>query len=337
MNLPRPSAKTATTPADLASWLAAAYDVLLPLSKDAISPDRIPALLAITMPTLEEMRATRGDANGLSGPRACILVGKVDPLDGSEGLFAWDATSVATDDDAETTVESPAAGVPDGAPGRWRRVGASAGRVLRSTVLTGTTLAVFPGTRNYRLRMWGAGGGGGGAANGGLTAGGGGGAGAPVERFGNPLAATYTFALGAGGTGGSTAGGDGGNGGDSTFSVGGVLVTAPGGSGGKGSAAVGAGVSAGGDGGALSTNGTTNGGGCPGDNGFVAGATFASGSGGSTSIGGGGRGITGTNSTGSPPVGPGAGGGGALNDGGAGVGRAGAAGADGYGILEELS
>lgn len=121
MNLPRPSAKTATTPADLANWLAAAYDVLLPLSADAISPARIPALLAITMPTLDELRATRGDPNGLSGPRACILAGKVDPLDGGEGVFIWNVTSIAVDDDGVTTVESPAAGVPDGAPGRWIR------------------------------------------------------------------------------------------------------------------------------------------------------------------------------------------------------------------------
>lgn len=226
------------------------------------------------------------------------------------------------------------------ADGTWAAppVASSAGRLLRSTVLTGTTLASFAGTTSYRVRGWGAGGGGGGAAfTGGLTAAGAGGAGAPVERVGTAIPATWNFVLGAAGAAGAAAGGDGGDGGDFTFTDASLTVTAPGGKGGKGSAAAIGGIEAGGDGGALATNGTTNGAGAPGGYGLAIGTASASGTGGSSAVGGGGRGVVGGNSVGTAAVGPGAGGGGAVNDGGGGADKAGGAGTAAYGILEEYA
>jgi len=223
------------------------------------------------------------------------------------------------------------------------------GRLLRLTVLTGTTLAVFPGTLAYRLRLWGGGGGGGGVISAACAAAGGGGAGSYAERYGNPIAASYTFALGAAGAAGSTAGGDGGNGGDSTFSAGGVTVTAPGGKGGKGDAAGTAGATSrargGGAGGAVASNGNViNGGGAPGHPSVMVRINFAdimatSGAGGSSALGGGGgvgreRSVTST-SNGADAIGPASGGGGAIDDGTAA--RTGGTGGAGYGILEEFS
>jgi hypothetical protein len=82
----------------------------------AVLPDQAPALKAITIATLAELRATRGDAAGQLGPRSCMLAGSVDPLDGGEGVFVWDETSTATDDGTDVV---EAAGVPTG---RWRRM-----------------------------------------------------------------------------------------------------------------------------------------------------------------------------------------------------------------------
>jgi len=312
-----------------------------------IIPERAPKLRALAIGTLAELRKTPGDITGNRGPASTMLSGYKEAQDGGEGNFVWHPTS--TDADNGGVGVSGRVAVAGVKVGRWHRTSPplSTGRLLRSTVLTGTSLAVFPGTRNYRLRLWGGGGGGGGVINAACAAAGGGGAGSPVERFGNPLAATYTFALGAAGAGGSTAGGDGGNGGDSTFSVGGVLVTAPGGSGGKGDAAGTAGATSrarrGGDGGILSTNGTTNGAGAPGHPSIMVRINFVdtmatSGAGGSSAYGGGGlgheRSVT-PSAAGNAAVGPAAGGGGAIDDGTAA--RAGGAGGAGHGILEEYA
>lgn len=316
-----------------------------------ISPELVPKLRAITVATVAQLRTIDGDLSGNRGPSSCILNGTATPGDGGFGLFYWHntlqgANGAAIDDNGVTYVQVMGPSGQFKTPGAWVRQ-ANSGRLLRSSVLTGTSLAVFPGTKNYRLRLWGGGGGGGGVISAACAAGGGGGAGGCAERFGNPLAATYTFALGAGGTGGSTAGGDGGNGGDSTFSVGGVLVTAPGGSGGKGDAAGTGGATsrarAGGAGGILSTNGTTNGAGAPGLPAIMVRINFAdimatSGSGGSSAYGGGGlgfeRSVTST-AAGNAAVASAAGGGGAIDDGTAA--RAGGAGGAGHGILEEFS
>jgi hypothetical protein len=81
-----------------------------------VDPNQAPALKAITVSTLAELRATRGDAAGDRGPRACTLAGTTDPLDGGEGVFVWDQTSTAADDGVDVV---EVVGVPTG---RWRRM-----------------------------------------------------------------------------------------------------------------------------------------------------------------------------------------------------------------------
>lgn len=320
-------------------------------ARDAeVIPERAPKLRAHAIGTVAEMRKTLGDITGNRGPASTMLSGYETAQDGGEGTFVWHPTSVDADNGGKGV--NGRVQVANVKAGRWHRTSPPAppdttGRLLRSSVLTGTTLAVFAGTKNYRLRLWGGGGGGGGVVSAACAAAGGGGAGSYAERFGNPIAASYTFALGAAGAAGSTAGGDGGNGGDSTFSAGGVTVTAPGGKGGKGDAAGTAGATSrargGGAGGALSSNGTTDGGGAPGHPAIMVRINFSdimatSGAGGSSSLGSGGvgreRSVTST-SAGADAAGPAAGGGGAIDDGTAA--RAGGAGSPGYGILEEYA
>jgi len=341
VNLPRPSAKTATTPADLAAWLAAAYDVLLPLSADAISPARIPALLAITMPTLDELRATRGDPEGLTGPRACILAGKVEPLDGSEGVFIWDVTSIAVDDDGETTVESPAAGVPDGAPGRWRRHTpqippppqadiqefAEGGTWVKPAVVNGYS----PRWVRVELVPWGASGAGGDGGGGGAS-----GVGA-FECPASLLGASEVLTFGTqptGGTGGFSggAGNDGTDAPDATF---GVWLRVKGGKKGTGAGVGGAG--------GYGNMGTGGNGGNTGVAGAAGTGRAAGGGGGSNAAGGNGGPDRATTLTGGAAGGPGAtgtagadgavgetgGGGGGGGGGNTGGGTAGGAGANG--------
>jgi len=316
-----------------------------------ILPELAPKLRAITVATVAQLRTIPGDLSGNRGPSSCILNGTAAPGDGGFGLFYWHdtlqaANGAAFDDNGVTYVQVMGPNSQFKTPGAWVRQ-PNSGRLLRSTVLTGTSLAVFAGTKNYRLRLWGGGGGGGGVISAACAAAGGGGSGSYAERFGSPIAEAYTFALGAGGTGGSTAGGNGGNGGDSIFSAGGVTVTAPGGSGGKGDNAGTVGATsrarAGGAGGIQSTNGTTNGAGSPGAPAIMVRINFVdimatSGAGGSSALGGGGigyeRSVTST-AAGSPAAGPAAGGGGAIDDGTAA--RAGGAGGAGHGILEEYS
>lgn len=343
MNLPRPSAKTATTPAELATWLAAAYDVLLPLSKDAISPERIPALLAITMPTLDELRATRGDPEGLTGPRACILAGKVDPLDGSEGVFIWNTTSIAVDDDGVTTVESPAAGVPDGAPGRWIRHTpqviippppqadiqefAANGAWVKPAVVSGYS----PKWVRIELVPWGASG-----AGGGNTGEGGGGGASGVGAYEGPASlfgASEAVTVGAqplGGTGSAGVGGDGVDAPDATFGAwlrvkGGKKGLAGGGAGGAGgygnmgtggagaatggTGSTGTGRAGGGGGAGGSGNGGSGGNGGPDRATTLTGGVGGAGAGGAAmsgavgELGGGGGGAGGAGGTGGSPNG----------------------------------
>lgn len=203
-SLRRPTAKTATSPAELSGVLASFYDTLLPLSQDAISPDRVPALQAMGMPSLAAMRSIRGDAAGLSGPRACILVGKVSRLDGGEGIFIWDASSTTRDDDTNT-IESPAVGVPPGAPGRWRRVVASLPPNVQTFGADGTWTKPTNGTPTWvriELVPWGASGGSGSRADvtgAGVASGPGGAGGAsgasvfegPASLFGATEAVTF--------------------------------------------------------------------------------------------------------------------------------------------------
>jgi len=321
-------------------------------ARDAeIIPERAPKLRGHAIGTLAELRKTLGDITGNRGPASTMLSGYETAQDGGEGTFVWHPTSVDADNGGKGV--NGRVQVANVKVGRWHRTSPPAppdttGRLLRLTGLTGTSLAVFPGTKSYRVRIWGGGGGGGGVISAACAAAGGGGAGAPAERAGTSIPSTWNFVLGAAGAAGSTAGGDGGNGGDSTFTSGSGTVTAPGGSGGKGDAAGTAGATSrarkGGAGGAASTGGSVfNGGGAPGLPAHMVRITFGdtmatSGSGGSSSLAGGGlgheRSVT-ASAAGNDAVGYAAGGGGAIDDGTAA--RAGGVGGPGYGILEEYA
>ena len=186
--------------------------------------------------------------------------------------------------------------------------GPTAGRFLRSTLLTsGTSFVTGVDTETIRIRVQGAGGGGGGCTSVASAAAGagGGGAGAYAEKVLDVLANTaYTYAIGAAGTGVSGAAGN--NGGSTTFTVGGTTVTAPGGTGGPiGTAATTLVARAGGAGATVATNGDVNQAGPPGEYGVVlitATPILASGAGGDSVMGAGGLGIVavgnGNNATG---------------------------------------
>lgn len=207
------------------------------------------------------------------------------------------------------------------------------GALLRVIVLTGgASLAKSVGCTRARVRLVAGGGGGAGAATG-VTVGGGGAAGGYAELFTLTIPATWTYAIGPAGTAGSGSPTNGGDGGNTTFSDGVTLVTAFGGGGGKvgtfplqGAAAT------------ISTNGTINGSGNPGDVPRNPGLNSGGGQGGSSLLGGaGGRVVLASSAAnnGSPGTGYGAGGsGGCVITAGNAVGGPGTAGVV---ILEEYS
>lgn len=214
------------------------------------------------------------------------------------------------------------------------------GRFLRTTVLTtGTTFTTGIDTNTIFVRMVGGGAGGAGCTSvaAAASAGGGGGAGGYAEKtFAVTPNTAYTYAIGAAGAGASGAAG--GNGGDTTFAVGGTTVTAKGGTGAVVATATAAvNAYAGGVGGTVSTNGDVNSSGQPGDPGvqfLVATPVVASGNGGDSPFGAGGKGITAVGN-GNNAIGFGAGGGGAAT--GASTVRTGGSGTAGVIIVDEYA
>lgn len=318
---------------------------LTPMQDAIEAPDRIlpveaPELRGQSIGTRDEARKTRGSADGNRGPRAMTLAGYETPLDGGEGVFVWDATSTAADDEGTTTLMVVGVAV-----GRWVRARlypAQTAAVLAIRYLTaGTSVAATAGTRRAWARLWGGGAGGGGVAGapaGAVNIGGGGGAGSPAEFWTTTIPANWTYAIGAAGAAGSNVGGAGGNGGNTTFSDGVTTVTAPGGTGAAGDNTGGAAahVNNGGPGGAVSTNGTVNGTGADGGHAVhLAAAQAYSGAGASTSMADGGASVFGASFAGNAGRAPGAGGSGAI-DKGTGVGRAGGVGGLGGIILVEF-
>lgn len=81
-------------------------------------------LKALSIGTLAELHKTIGSADGIAGPRVCMLAGQLAPLDAGCGLFVWDPTSVLADNAATAasafTVANP--GRATTATGRWRRM-----------------------------------------------------------------------------------------------------------------------------------------------------------------------------------------------------------------------
>lgn len=224
--------------------------------------------------------------------------------------------------------------------GGGKKIAPAAGRLLKTTVLTaGVTFTTGVGTGNLVVRMVGGGGGGAGCTSvaAAASAGGGGGAGGYAEKlFAVTPNTNYTYAVGAAGTGAS--GALGGNGTSSTFTVGGTTVTAFFGTGAPvATALTTVSAYAGGTGGAVSTSGDLNSSGQPGDPGMtilVATPIVASGNGGSSPFGAGGKGITAVGN-GNNAIGFGGGGGGAAT--GASAVRTGGNGSAGVIIVDEYS
>ena len=182
------------------------------------------------------------------------------------------------------------------ATGAVKIASSGTGRWLKTTVLTGgTTFLTGPATTSIFVRLVGGGGGGGGCTSVASAAGaaGGGGAGGYAEKtFTVTPNTNYTYGIGSGGTGVSGAGGN--NGIGSSFTVGGVTVSALPGSGAPvATAATTLTARAGGLGAGLSTGGDVNGAGQCGDPGvvlIVATPIVCSGQGGSGPFGAGGLG-----------------------------------------------
>lgn len=221
---------------------------------------------------------------------------------------------------------------------------AATGRYLGTTVLTsGTSFTTKPATTSIFVRVQGPGGGGGGVAlnaAGNGTCAGGGAAGSYAEKTFTVTGNTaYTYAIGAAGAAGASGGGTGGNaGGASTFTVGGVTVTAPSGLGGTflGTNTTHR-IALGGASGAIATNGDANQGGMAGRVGviIVAGVTGVGGGGGESTFGTGGaeRITTGAGAVG---LGFGSGGSGALSLA-SGAAAAGGAGTPGVIVVDEYA
>jgi hypothetical protein len=161
------------------------------------------------------------------------------------GLPAWGGGPMTTEGDIiyEGTLGVPER-LPLGTAGQVLAVGSgipawttpTGVQVTQDFVSSGTQTYITPTDALYlRVRMVGGGGGGGGFANTGSTGGCGGGGGAYVEHIVvGPLASTYTYSLGAGGTAGAAANtGTAGSGGNTLFS-GGSLVAGGGAGGGNG-------------------------------------------------------------------------------------------------------
>jgi hypothetical protein len=226
------------------------------------------------------------------------------------------------------------------ATGAQKTAQSGSGRWLRTVILTsGTSHVTGPQTTNLFLRMVGAGGGGGGCSSlaSAAAAAGGGGSGAYAEKtFTVTPNTAYTYAIGVGGTGVSGAAGN--NGTSTTFAVGAVTVTAPGGTGGPlATAAITLTARAGGAGGTIATNGDLNSTGSPGIGGYiliVTGNIGGSGKGGDSQFGSGGIGIVAAGA-GSNATGYGAGGGGSLT--GASAARAGGNGTQGVIVIDEYA
>jgi hypothetical protein len=223
-----------------------------------------------------------------------------------------------------------------------RSISPSLGRLIKVNVLTSGTGATFTtsaSTNSIMVELVGGGGGGGGCSSvaSAAAAAGGGGCGGYAKKYFSVTPNTgYTYTVGAAGNGSSGAAG--GNGTASTFAVGATTVTANLGTGGPlATATVTTGTGfAGGDGGAVSTNGDVNGAGAPGGAGIMTAVTplGASGCGGSGLYGKGGLALVAAGA-GNNAAGFGGGGGGSLT--GASAARAGGNGVGGVIIVYEYT
>lgn len=314
------------------------------LSGTTVTPGRKNTLITAGAPTTTDVVLAPGSATvrnvktlTIRNQHASSSCGiTVQQTDGTTVAELYRYTLLA----GETLLYNEAQGfiVLDAAGGQ--KVGARAGRYLRTVILTtGTSHTTGPETAKIVVRMVGGGGGGGGCTSvaSAAAAAGGGGAGAYAEKtFDVAPNTAYAYAIGAAGAGSSGAAG--GNGTASSFTVGATTVTAPGGTGGpQAVAAVTLTARAGGAGGAIATNGDVNGGGAPGGYGvvlIVATPIVASGEGGSGPYGSGGLGLVAVGN-GTNGVGFGAGGGGSAT--GASAVRTGGNGTGGVIVVDEYA
>lgn len=220
------------------------------------------------------------------------------------------------------------------------QISPGSGQFIRNTVLTtGTTFTTQQNTNTIKVRMVAGGGAGGGCtsvASAACAAGGGSGGSYLEATLAVTPGTTYTVAIGAGGVGVSGAGG--GTGGNSTLVVGSTtLLTNGGNGGGAATATTSLTVASGATGSGLSTGGSLNSNGESGDAGYiliVATPIGASGKGGNSPFGQGGRPVI-TPNAGQIGTGFGSGGSGGIT--GASAARAGGNGTPGVIIIDEYT
>lgn len=221
--------------------------------------------------------------------------------------------------------------------------GGVAGAFIQTTVLTAASgnFTTGPTTTKIKVRLIAGGGAGGGAATvaAGGGAGGGGAAGGYAEKdFVVTPNTAYAYVNGAAGAAGAAGANAGGVGGDTTFTVGGVTVTAKGGPGGTGMASGTTVLAAlGGAPAPISTNGDVNASGMPGNPGIrLSGTIGVSGAGGDAGVYGSGDAGRIAQGNGVAGIGRGAGGSGGLTLN-AGVATNGGPGTAGQIVVEEYS
>ena len=115
MSFARPSLDALQSPRSVLDTLTSLYDEIVRIGGNLL-PSRAPALKAITLPTHAAARSSKGDVNGEGGPRCCIIAGRLTPVDGGQGTYAWDPSSTLADDDANVLQ------VTGLSVGRWRKI-----------------------------------------------------------------------------------------------------------------------------------------------------------------------------------------------------------------------
>lgn len=114
MNLRKPDRDTVADGDRLLPILVSFYDAIVELGKP-LQPGRVPNLKSVTLSTYADLRKTPGDVMGELGPRLTMIAGGKAVLDGGQGVFVWDPTSLLADDGVNV-IQAAAVN-----PGRWRR------------------------------------------------------------------------------------------------------------------------------------------------------------------------------------------------------------------------
>lgn len=140
MSFSKPTRDTVRDSEQLFRALSDIYDSIQELSKPTRAGD-VPGLKPVTLPNYTSLRQFRGDANGELGPRSTYVSGETNPLDGGEGTYVWDQTSMEPDD---SSTVFQVQGVPIG---RWRRVPSPTVPPVDAQYLVGTANATLTAER----------------------------------------------------------------------------------------------------------------------------------------------------------------------------------------------